>query len=174
MAGVGWGNARDNCDSPHHQRSALGGRHFGSIQWGRGLDNSCVDPPLLRARFQPRSGAPRCWPARGSSRGDNRVRDRGSGYLQVDARAIGTDARQLAALVRIRLCWHHRCCTTRDWGRCRCTAAVAAERSHRRHVGFGRPCFQLLGCFQFLRGLPHAPDLHSALLGRSWFRSPSS
>jgi hypothetical protein len=115
MAGVGWGDGRDYCDSPHHQRPPLGGRRLGLMQWGRGLDYSRIDPALLRCRFQPRSGAPRCWPARGSSRRDDCVRDRGSGYLQVDARAIGTDARQLAALVRIRLCRHHRCCTARDW-----------------------------------------------------------
>ena len=81
-------------------------------------------------RFQPCSGAPRCWPARGSSRRDDCVRDRGSGYLPVDARAIGIDARQLAALVRIRLCRNHRCCAASGWARCRCAAAVAAERSH--------------------------------------------
>ena len=65
----------------------------------------------------------------GSSRG-RCVGDRGSSYLPVVARAIGTDAQHLAALVRIRLRRHHRCCTTGDWARCRCAAAVAAERSH--------------------------------------------
>ena len=54
----------------------------------------------------------------------------GASHLPVDARAIGIDARQLAALVRIRLCRHHRCCAASGWARCRCAAAVAAERSH--------------------------------------------
>jgi hypothetical protein len=107
---------------------------------GRSLDYSRIDPALLRCRFQPRSAAPRYWPARRSSRRDDCIRDWGGRYLPVDARAIGTDARQLAALVRIRPYQHHRCCTTRGWARCRCAAAISSERSHRRYVGARGSC----------------------------------
>ncbi|MGB6810831.1 MAG: hypothetical protein WBE81_30260, partial [Pseudolabrys sp.] len=47
MAGIGWGDGRDCCDSPHHQRPPLGRRRLGLVQRSRSRDYSWIDPAIL-------------------------------------------------------------------------------------------------------------------------------